>query len=261
MCYIDPPFFSQRDYKSFVDKWDGISSYINYMERRVRWIYGILKDTGSIFLHCDWHASHWLRVMLEEIFGEKNFRNEIIWSYSRWTAASNSFQKMHDNIYLYSKSKDYKFKPTYKEATEGQRKKHKKGWDRNKVTIKGKKQPQLIVYDKENVDKAINQGKINVSEFGKIIEKAEKKTQENDVWKINAINSQAKERTGYPTQKPEKLLERIIKCSTNEGDIVLDCFGGSGTTAAVAHKLGRRFITGDNSQEAINIIRRRLRDK
>ena len=120
MCYIDPPFFSNKNYeiiwgngyelRSFGDRWKGgIKSYIVWMEERVKEIHRVLKDTGSIFLHCDWRASHRLRVILDDIFGEKNFLNEIIWTYNRWTTKSKTFQKIHDNIFWYSKSRNYKF--------------------------------------------------------------------------------------------------------------------------------------------------------
>ena len=221
---------------------------------------------------------------MDEVFGSNHFLNEIVWYYRRWTAASNSFQKMHDTILLYSKTDSYTFNPVYIDATEGQKKKHERGYDRNSVFIDGVRKPQLLVYDQEKVDAAIANGTINIKEFARVVKVKETRTIAHDVWpidtansfiqveidqdvsgsasgdlwEINYINSQSTERTNYPTQKPQSLLERIIEASSNLGDVVFDCFMGSGTTQAVAMKLGRRFIGADINLGAIQTTTKRL---
>jgi site-specific DNA-methyltransferase (adenine-specific) len=165
---------------------------------------------------------------------------------------------MHDNILFYSKSKDFIFNKLYIEPTEGQKAKHDKGWDRNSVMIDGTRKPQLLIYDKDKVDKAIKEGRINLSEYARIHTLGDTKTTSPDVWEINFLNSQSKERIGYPTQKPEALLERIIKCASNEGDVVLDPFMGGGTTIAVANRLSRQWIGIDQSPMAVKVTEFRL---
>jgi len=235
MCYIDPPFFTQRqliDNKtkiSFNDKFESSKVYIEWMRPRIELIYKKLKKTGSIFLHCDWHASHRLRCLLDDVFGEKNIINEIIWFYSGAAPQKKSFAKKHDTIFFYAKNiNNYIFNS-----------------DSIRIPYEG-------TGGYQNSNGIVNNGKLyKANPLGKIPE---------DVWKIPIIHpNDIKERVGYPTQKPEKLLERIIQCSTKEGDIVLDCFGGSGTTAFVAKKLNRNFITGDISQQAVDIITKRLK--
>ncbi len=231
MCYIDPPFFTQRqliDNKtkiSFNDKFDSSVDYIEWMRPRIELIHKKLKKTGSIFLHCDWHASHRLRCLLDDIFGEENFVNEIIWCYKSGGASKKYFSNKHDTIFFYSKSNNYYFEP-----------------------IKEKSYMQKGAGDNPNQ-------KYYTDDVGKYTLVYMK-----DYWvDIGMLATSSFERLGYPTQKPEKLLERIIKSSTKEGDIVLDCFGGSGTTAFVAKKLNRNFITGDISQQAVDIITQRLK--
>ncbi len=277
LVYIDPPFDSKADYKKkislkgkqvtndqtafeekqYTDIWTN-DDYLQFMYERLVLIRELLADDGSIYLHCDWHKTHYLRCMLNEIFGDTFFRNEIIWYYRRWTASSNSFQKMHDTILFSTKSDTYIFNDVYVEPTKGQKEKHEKGWDRNSVYINGVRQPQLLIYDQEKVDSAILSGKLNLSDYARTVKVKNTQTTASDVWTINYINSQAKERQNYPTQKPEALLERIIKASSNEGDIVFDCFMGSGTTQAVAMKLGRRFIGSDINLGAIQTTTKRL---
>jgi len=195
---------------------------------------------------------------MDEVFRENNFKNEIIWHYRRWTAGSGAYQKMHDTLLFYSNSQSFKLTPVYIEATEGQKKKHNKGWDRNSVNIDGRRQPQLLVYDQNKVDEAVKKGQINLDEYARVVIVDTGKTIAPDVWNINYINSQAKERTDYPTQKPEALLDRIIRASSNENDIILDAFAGSGTTLAVAEKLGRRWIGIDCGKLAIYTMQKRL---
>jgi DNA modification methylase len=236
-----------------------LMAYISMMAPRLVELRRVLKSTGSIYLHCDPTAGHLLRLLMDAVFGNKNFRNEIIWHYRRWTAVSKRFQRMHDIILFYSKSNENKFKRIFIRPTVGQIVKHEKGWDRNSVLIDGKRKPQLIIYNKEKVDFAVKEGQLDLKEFARIIEVGDTQTVESDVWRIDHINSQAKERLGYPTQKPEKLLERIISASSERGDTVLDPFCGCGTTVTVAQRLERKWIGIDITHLAITLIKNRFK--
>ena len=290
LVYIDPPFASGADYakkvyirrnpkvaeaikqaetevdseelrnfeeKMYGDVWDK-ERYLNWMYENLVAIKAVMSDTGSIYVHLDWHIGHYVKILMDEIFGEDKFRNEIVWYYRRWTANSDSFQKMHDCIYYFSKSNELYFNKVYVEPTDNQKKKHEKGYDRNTAIFSGVRKPQLLVYNKEKVQKAI-EGKIKLSDYERIVYIDTTQTTAHDVWQINFINSQSYESVDYATQKPEALLERIIKASSNEGMLVADFFGGSGVTAAVANKLGRNFIHCDIGINSIETTRDRLR--
>ena len=290
LVYIDPPFASGADYakkvyirrnpkvaeaikqaeteidseelrnfeeKMYGDVWDK-ERYLNWMYENLVAIKAVMSDTGSIYVHLDWHIGHYVKILMDEIFGEDKFRNEIIWHYRRWTANSDSFQKMHDCIYYFSKSNELCFNKVYVEPTDNQKKKHEKGYDRNTAIFSGVRKPQLLVYNKEKVQKAIEEGKIKLSDYERIVYIDTTQTTAHDVWQINFINSQSYESVDYATQKPEALLERIIKASSNEGMLVADFFGGSGVTAAVANKLGRNFIHCDIGINSIETTRDRL---
>ena len=279
LIYIDPPFDVGADFSysvevgedsltkepnvleeiAYRDTWGkGADSFISMIYERLSLMRDLLADNGSIYVHCDWRVNSYIRLAMDEIFGKGNFKNNVIWHYRRWTAGSNSFQKMHDILLFYSKSKNFILNPIYVETTEGQKKKHIKGWDRNSVLIDGKRQPQLLVYDQKKVDIAIKKKQINIKDYTRIVKVNTGETIAPDVWKINYINSQAQERLDYPTQKPEALLERIIKASSNEGDLVADFFCGSGTACAVAEKLGRKWIGSDLGKFAIHTTRKRM---
>jgi DNA modification methylase len=245
LIYLDPPFFSNRHYeiiwkdgaeiRAFGDRWKGgIMHYVNWMEDRIRQCHRVLKDTGSIYLHCDWHAVHYLKVMMDRVFGEKKFLNDIVWIYSRATSPKQKmWGRMHDNILFYSKSRKWTFnvdavRLPYAESSRG-----REGYTKmfHKVgDLKG--------------------GKCKLNPKGKFPE---------DWWNIPFIRPNAKERLGYPTQKPLELLERIIKASSNKGDIVLDPFCGCGTTLVASQKLGRKWIGVDVSRTACKLIAKRLR--
>jgi DNA (cytosine-5-)-methyltransferase domain protein len=290
LVYIDPPFASGADYakkvyirrnpkvaeaikqaeteidseelrnfeeKMYGDVWDK-ERYLNWMYENLVAIKSVMSDTASIYVHLDWHIGHYVKILMDEIFGEDKFRNEIIWHYRRWTANSDSFQKMHDCIYYFSKSNELCFNKVYVEPTDNQKKKHEKGYDRNTAIFSGVRKPQLLVYNKEKVQKAIEEGKIKLSDYERIVYIDTTQTTAHDVWQINFINSQSYESVDYATQKPEALLERIIKASSNEGMLVADFFGGSGVTAAVANKLGRNFIHCDIGINSIETTRDRL---
>jgi site-specific DNA-methyltransferase (adenine-specific) len=203
------------------------------MTERLLELKRVLKETGSIYLHCDPTVSHYLKIVMDTVFGKKNFRNEIIWSYKRWTATAKRFQRMHDIILFYSKTDSAKFYTQLVPYTDNEAhytEKDERGEYRWQY-LDGKK---YKLYKAEGV-------------------------RAGDVWEIPYVNPMAKERLGYPTQKPEALLERIIKASTKERDWVLDPFCGCGTTPAVAERLGRKWIGIDISTLAVDLIKNRIR--
>ena len=257
LIYLDPPFFSNKHYeeiwgdeaevRSFKDRWEGgINVYIEWMKERVLKMYDVLKDTGSFYLHCDWHAGHHLKLMLDEVFGSHNFRNEVIWDYTfRMMDLPNFFNRKHDTIFFYAKTANSYFKMP------------KDRWTREEV-IANRKQK---VYIDEDGDECIwmpggkGHSKNKLKKIKDIIKEGKAIS---DVWQIPIISSSAKERLGYPTQKPEALLERIIKASSKEGDLILDPVCGCGTTVAVAQRLKRRWIGIDISPTATKVMQSRL---
>ena len=283
LIYIDPPFDSKADYRTKVtlpgmeleqkpsvieqfaysDTWsDGTASYLAMITPRLILMRELLADTGSIYVHLDWHVGHYVKLVLDEVFGKTNFRNEVVWHYRRWTAGSNRYQAMHDNIFFYSKTDNYFFGKTTVEATESQQAVIEKGYNVNVVDSKNGKIRQLLVYDKQKVEALIQQGKVDPSKYGRVVYIDAKETVAPDVWTdIQFLHSQALERTDYATQKPSKLLERILEVSSPESGLVADFNGGSGTTAAVAEKLNRRWITTDLGKPACMIMRKRLIDQ
>jgi site-specific DNA-methyltransferase (adenine-specific) len=210
-------------------------AYLTMMAVRLVELHRVLKPTGSLYLHCDSTADHYLRLLLDSIFGQANFQNEIIWSYRRWPSPSNHFQRMHDIIHFYSKSSDKKriFNIEYEPSSESYQKR-----------FKGKTQ----MLDPETKTRKIT------------LEEESKGLPLRDVWQVPIIAGFSKERLGYPTQKPEALLERIIQASSNEGDIVLDPFCGCGTSITVAERLKRRWLGIDITHLAIALIKKRLHD-
>jgi len=248
LIYADPPFFSNKQYeiiwgngaemKVYEDRWKGgINVYIEWMEERLWQCYRILKDTGSMYLHCDWHANAHLRILMDRIFDGSNFQNEIIWHYRRWTAVAKKFQKLHDTILFYTKTDNYTFNPTFEPYGDWIKKDYgytdENGQRWRWHTVKG------------------NRYKVYLDDEGKGVKLG-------DVWQIPYIGSTAKERLGYPTQKPEALLKRIIEGSSSKDDLVLDPFAGGGTTLVVAHQLGRKWIGIDVSPIACDKMRDRL---
>jgi len=242
LCYIDPPFFSNKQYeiifndgeeiRAFEDRWKGgIEHYIEWMRERVFEIHRVLKPTGSFYLHCDYHAGHHLKVMCDDIFGENQFQNEIIWYYRGAGVSPQRYGRRHDTIFFYTKGDEWTFnvdeiREPYAEATV-ERFKHYIG------NVRGDRDYGL--------QKLHPKGK-----------------HPDDVWQIQPIAPSAKERLGYPTQKPEGLLERIIKASSNAGDLVFDPFCGCGTTLVVAQRYGRRWLGVDVSPTACKLMKRRL---
>jgi len=230
------------------------AAYLSTMSHRIYYMRALLKETGSFYMHCDPTMSHYLKIVCDFLFGKKNFRNEVVWHYRRWTNVQKQFQKMHDAILFYSKSNLNKFNSLQIEMSTSQLKKYERGFDQNVIHNENGKYSQLIVYDWDKVKNS----KIDIDKFDKIIERETPIVSQSDVIILPVINSQAKERLGYPTQKPETLLERIIKASSNEGDVVADFFCGCGTTIAVADKLNRNWLGVDISHLAIKLILDRL---
>lgn len=249
MVYLDPPFFTQKmqslkDTQGteyfFGDVWNSRKEYLDYMKVRVYELKRVLKDTGSIFLHCDEKASHYLRIILDDIFGEENFRSEIIWTYKRWSNSKRGLLPGHQTIFFYSKTNNYKFNIIYTEYS---------------PTTNIDQIFQERVRD--------NRGKViyKHDDNGEVILSREKKgVPMSDVWEIPFLNPKAKERVGYPTQKPIELLERIVRISTDVGDTVLDPFCGSGTTMVAAELVNRKGIGIDISRDAVEISENRLKN-
>lgn len=245
LIYIDPPFDSKADYKkkievrevgkaesdtsSFEEKQYGDiwtnDEYLQFMFERLIIMRDLLSEHGSIYIHCDWHKSHHIRLLMDEVFGVNNFVNEITWLYKTGGASKTTWARKHDTLLFYSKNEG---KHTFNPQMERSYMMHKYGFKKSDFKIDPENGLQYsMVYCR-------------------------------DVWDLPSVGSATSERVDYPTQKPEVLLERIIKASTNPGDIVFDCFMGSGTTQAVAMKLGRRFIGADINLGAIQTTTKRL---
>jgi DNA modification methylase len=293
LCYIDPPFNSNRSYfqiysgiqgkvdkaqaQAFTDTWtwddsaragfeeittnvggrftrqvielikglkqilgndSDLLAYLVHMTLRVTEIFRVLKPTGSFYLHCDSTASHYLKLVLDAVFVSQggDFRNEIVWCYKRWPSKQQNFQKMHDTIFRFSRTKNVVWNQLYEDFTE-----------ETKKRIKGGMKIEHVV-----------------GGSGKILIRPTSEKSSGvamcDYWNIPMIAGQAKERMGYPTQKPEALLERIIKASSNEDDVILDAYCGCGTTVAVAEHLHRKWIGIDITYHSISLILKRLTD-
>jgi len=233
LIYIDPPFFSNRHYeviwgngaelRAFADRWKGgIEVYVGWMKDRLFEMHRLLKPTGSIYVHLDWHAVHYIKCEMDDIFGMGNFRTEIVWWYGGGGASKRRWAGSHDTILFYTKTNKWTFN------VDAVRESYKIEWTRGQKRADGS-------------ERTLKKGKLP-----------------DDVWRMHSLMPWAKERLHYPTQKPEKLLERIIKASSNEGDIVADFFCGCGTTLAVAERLGRRWIGCDVYPKACQLMRRRI---
>lgn len=293
LVYIDPPFASGADYakkvyirqnpkiaqaieqaqiemgedfqsfeeKMYGDIWNK-EDYLNWMYENLTAIKSIMSENASIYVHLDWHIGHYVKILMDEVFGEDNFRNEIVWFYRRWTAPSNNFQKMHDTIYYYSKSDNYIFNQQYIEVAES-RNNAARGYTTNTYRKSdGTRGRQIIVEDEMVFQEKLKNNEIDLEKYDNIVHRKNSGTLAFDVFEIPILNSQSKEREitdDYATQKPETLLERIIKASSDENMLVADFFGGSGVAAAVAHKLGRKFIHCDIGINSIQTTRDRLK--
>ncbi len=248
LAYIDPPFFTQKVHElytrdrarvfSFEDVWSSQKEYAQFLFYRLQEIYRLLSAKGSLFFHCDRNTTHVARLILDEIFGRHNFRSEIIWHYRRWSNSQRRLLPAHQTIYYYTKSDDFTFNPIWVE--------YSPATNVDQILQRRKRdQFRKSVYAKD--------------ENGEIIPNGRKAgVPLSDVWDIPYLNPKARERTGYPTQKPILLLERIIGLATDKGDTVLDPFCGSGTTLVAAHLLDRFSIGIDSSADAVELTRSRL---
>ena len=237
----------------------GMLAYLLYMCQRLVELHRVLRPTGSLYLHCDPTASHYLKVLLDAVFGGKNFVNEVVWDYKKISnAATRKFSRGHDIIFFYWKSNKSTFNPQFEEISERKLQLIRAGYN----TKKQDNQRLLYVYDSEIVNKKIKAGTLNLQDFSKVIYvKTDRGAAMRDIFRIDFLNSQSRERLGYPTQKPLSLLELIVKASSNAGDVVLDPFCGCGTTLDAAQGLGRRWIGIDISYLSIDTIKSRLTDR
>ncbi len=309
LIYIDPPFFSGKQYnvifgdqnelRSFSDIWEGgLPGYLVWLNARLYEMKRLLKKTGNLVIHLDWHSAHYVKIELDKIFGYENFHNEIIWHYRRWTGSSREFLKMHDTLLFYSKSDSYYFEPLYTdytlESTFRKQNYHTriKGDDVfvTSVDERGVKEndfwemPSLetishLADTYGSRERYLTEIVISYLDYflkhpnsslplktAKEIQNILKalKSYDSDSLFISLINSQAKERIGYPTQKPEELLEKLIRSLTPASKnseptaVVADFFCGGGTTPSVAHRLGRRWIACDQSRVAIAVTADRI---
>ena len=311
LVYIDPPFASGADYakkvylrrnpkaaqalrqaeaeldvdelrtfeeKMYGDIWNK-ESYLNWMYENLMAIKSVMSDTASIYVHLDWHIGHYVKVLMDEVFGEDNFRNEIIWKRATAHSDANYYGNNYDTIYFYTLNADSYFENPLQEYDESYldrfKSKDEDGrlWESGNLTAKGLKGSGYTYTYKgctslwrcpiETMQRLDREGRLYFTKTGGIRLKVYKDELKGmpcqALWTdINAVNSQAEERVDYATQKPEALLERIIKASSREGMVVADFFGGSGVTAAVAHRLGRRFVHADVNLNSIQTTRDRL---
>jgi DNA modification methylase len=297
LVYLDPPFFSDRNYEvvskdgtsnSFDDKWSGdLTGYLSFMREILQECHRVLNKKGSLYLHCDWHASHYLKVELDKIFGYENFRNEIVWrrhnSHNDTKQGAKMFGRVHDVILFYSKTKDYTWNPIYAPYPQEYVDKYYKhveletgrryakgdlsgpgGRSKGNPIYSFKGVTRYWRFSKENMKKLEKEGRIIQTKKGNV--PVMKRYFDEmpgimlqDVWDdVKSVQVTKKESVDYPTQKPLRLLERIIEISTNEKDVILDCFSGSGTALIAAKSLHRNFLGIDKNPNAIKLTRIRL---
>ncbi len=270
--------------RSFLGQND-MMAYLTMMTQRMIELHRVLKPTGSIYLHCDPTASHYLKLLMDAVFGKGNFRREIIWQRSLSHGGASNYNSVHDTIYYYSRTGGVIWNPQYQPHDSNYVESHynlvdEDGRRYQLVAAHGSGQgparkfgDKLLdppsgrhwAWDQDRIDQLLDEGRIvftrtEMPRYKRYLDDTPGRPT-TDVWTdIFPINSQAKERLGYPTQKPEALLERIIRASSNEGDVVLDPFCGCGTAVAAAERLNRRWIGIDITHLAITLIRHRLHD-
>jgi DNA modification methylase len=277
LVYLDPPFFSGRNHcagvGAFADRWEGgLENYVAWMEPRLRELHRVLRAAGSIFLHCDWHAGHHLRVLLDRVFGAgpAHFRNEVAWHYGGRgaKAVSGQFPRNHDVLLWYSKGRGWTYNRQYTEHLLTERQARRAGY---RVDDAGRwfttaprgdyTDASIAALDGAGRIHRTRTGKVRVKYFlearGRLL--VERRLI-GDVWSDipDAMHLPADERLGYPTQKPLALVRRVIETASNPGDVVLDPCCGCGTAVAAAHQTGRRWVGIDVSPTALAVMRRRL---
>ena len=300
LIYLDPPFFAERIFEakgkygkinSFSDRWDrNLDSYLDFMIEVLQECHRVLKDTGSLYLHCDWHASHYLKVELDKIFGRKHFQNEIVWRrhnvHNNTRHGTKAFGRVHDVILFYTKSKKYTWNPIYQPYSEEYVKKTYRhvepetgrlyalgdlsgpgGRSKGNPRYKFMGFTRYWRYCETSMKRLQKENRISQSKPGNVpLLKRYLDVMPGivlqDVWDdVQSVQVSKKESVGYPTQKPERLLERIIQISSNEKDIVLDPMCGSGTTLVSCKNLGRNFIGIDANKQACKIARNRIKKR
>jgi DNA modification methylase len=286
LIYIDPPFNSNRKYevfwnetqekRAFEDRFGDAQTYIGWMRPRILELYRVLKPTGTFYYHCDWHASHYVKVLLDQIFNFNNFQGDIVWNYRLYSQAAvkgKRFEATHDTILAYTKSQDYTFNPVFidvkipiEEAKNYGFKQDQKGWFKTAPTGLGKGG-----YSQETVDKMDKEGLIywtknNLARKKYYVPTDGKSLLDKhvigNVWSDipDMMHAKGTEKLGYPTQKPVALLKRIIEASSNKGDIILDAFCGCGTSLIASQTLGRKWVGIDVSPTACRVMAQRLWD-
>ena len=297
LVYIDPPFNSNRNYevfwgetretRAFEDRHGSVEAYIDFMQPRCLELARVLRKTGSLYYHCDWHASHYVKVMLDRIFGEDGFQNEIIWkrssAHSDGRQGSKHYGRVHDVLFFYAKGAAWTWNPAYSShstayiaskypyAEEDTGRRYGL-WDMTGPGGAAKGNPYYEVmgvkrfwrYSEKKMAELLAAGRVvqpkpgGVPRYKRYLDESSGVPLQ-DVWDdISPLNSQAVERLGYPTQKPLALLERIIKASSNPDDIVLDAFCGCGTAIVAANRLDRRWVGIDISPTACRVMAGRL---
>jgi site-specific DNA-methyltransferase (adenine-specific)/adenine-specific DNA-methyltransferase len=255
LVYIDPPFATRQEFrgsqdqKAYQDKIAG-ARFLEFLRKRLVFLRELLSEDGSIYVHLDEKKSHYVKTLMDEVFGEQNFRNEIIWCYSTMQTVKTRFANKHETIFIYQKTDNAIFNITYEDYPEDYARRFKYEDEKGKFMIRSKTgQGDLTLEDEKRNPQGTYRQYIKEGSLPK------------DWWIVDMLNSNSKERfdaNNYPTQKPEALLDRVIKASSNPGDLVLDCFAGSGTTLAVAEKLDRRWIGVDCGKLAIYTMQKRL---
>ncbi len=250
LAYLDPPFFTGRTHRelgpkrrgtavgavAFEDRWSDFPSYLAALEARLRALRPLLAPEGSIVIHVDSRTSHYVRVLADEVFGLDAFQSEIVWRYRRWPSRTPNFQRVHDTLLRYVG--DPSVAPRFNQLYEPLAASTRKTW--------GDKKQEAVM------------GEDGRRRRSSVTEQTSPGTPLGDVWEIGIIAPIARERTGFPTQKPEALLRRLVESCTNAGELVLDPYAGSGTTLAVCQAMGRRAIGLDDSPAALETTARRL---
>jgi site-specific DNA-methyltransferase (adenine-specific) len=248
LVYADPPFFTRKTHSlvtrdraktfQFSDEWESLADYIEFLRFRVKEFRRVLKAGGSLFFHCDTNASHHIRCLLDEVFGATMFRSEIIWHYRRWSNSQRNPMPSHQTIFFYTKTGVYQYHQLFEDYSPST------NIDQI-LQRRGRDEHGKAVYARDSAGKVIHDGH-------------KRGVPVADVWDIPLLNPKAKERAGYPTQKPILLLERIIRLVTSPGEFVLDPFTGSGTTLVAAELLGRNSLGIDVAAEAVQLAAQRL---
>ncbi len=242
LSYLDPPFFTGRDFATadgemaFADRWDSLDHYLDELGERMRVAHLLLEPHGSVVVHVDPTVSHYVKVRGDELFGRKNFASEIIWRYRRWPTPTKNFQAMHDVLLRWVTGRA---EPRWNQLYEPLSQSTRDAFKQNK---------QRATHSKWRAAQRVAGTTDELSPGAALA----------DVWDISIVAPSGTERTGYPTQKPEKLIERLVMALTNEGERVLAPYMGSGTELAVCHRLGRKCTGIDSSEVAINVARERL---